>query len=65
MMDERFVVHRYRATRFAAVVAALVAALFFFYALFVEKTIRWDLLIILTAMAVSKVAALAYLRRTN
>ena len=64
-MDERYSLHRYKSTSHAAMVAALGMGGLFFYELLVNKEIRYDLQIILTAMAVTKVAFLIYYRRTD
>lgn len=64
-MDERAVLHRYKATRLAITAGLLVICGWFQYDLFVKKIIRWDFLIILTVMAVVKLAARFYLSRTN
>jgi hypothetical protein len=64
-IDERFIHHRYRATSHAAVVGGvLTGGLFLYYQLF-EKTMRWDLAVILLAMAVTKIAAMLYYRYTD
>ncbi len=65
MPDERFIIHRYKATRFAMVIGVVLIAAFFFYAYITHRTIRWDLFIILCATALAKVAAMMYYRRTN
>lgn len=65
MIDERFVMHRFKATRLATLVGTALMFGFFTYALVTEKIIRWEYLIIMTAMAVTKLAALFVYRRTN
>ena len=65
MLDERFITHRYKATRFAMVIGVILIAAFFSYEFIVHRTIRWDLFIILCATAVAKVGAMMYYRRTN
>lgn len=64
-MDERFIIHRFRSTRWA-LSAGLVAMLIWFnYELLANDVIRWDYLVILVIMAVVKVAAMIYLHRTE
>lgn len=65
MVDERFIMHRFKATRLATVVGMVLMFVYFNYEVVANKTIRWDLLIILVAMAVTKVGAMLYYRRTN
>ena len=63
--DERFIVHRYRSTRAAMIVGVVLMAGWIEYELFANDRIRWDLLIILTAMLVTKVGVMIYMRRTH
>jgi len=65
MVDERFVMHRFKATRLATLVGTALLFGFFTYALVVDKTIRWEYMIVMTAMAVTKMGALFYFRKTN
>ncbi len=65
LADERFVMHRYKATRLSAMVGVVLMFAYFTYEIVTERTIRWDLFIFMCAMAASKVAAMAYYRRTN
>ena len=64
-MDERFFLHRYKSTSHAAMVGALGMGGLFLYELFVNKVIRWDLQIILTAMALTKIVFMVHYRRNN
>ncbi|UCF04073.1 MAG: hypothetical protein JSV33_08950 [bacterium] len=65
MVDERFLMHRLKSTRLAMMVGVvLICALFMYYYLS-NKVLRWDLFIILVAVAVTKIAAMLYYRRTN
>ena len=61
MVDERFIAHRYKATRLAMAVGIALIVGFFFYAYVAGNVIRWDLFIILCAMAVTKVVAMVIL----
>lgn len=63
--DERFEVHRLKATRFAAVVTILAMAGYFAYELLSRDLLRTDLLGLMAILAVSKVAAMAYYRLTD
>jgi hypothetical protein len=65
MVDERFIMHRYKATRLATAVGAVLMFVFFTYGIIAHKVIRWDLLVVMCTMAVAKVAAVIYYRRTN
>jgi len=60
--DERFIVHRLKATRFAAVVTALAMAGYFAYEFYAQGVLRKDMLALLALLAVAKVAAMAYYR---
>jgi hypothetical protein len=62
LLDERFVLHRYKSTSHAAMAAALVMGGWYFYDLFVNSVIRWDLLLILGVMALVRVAFLLWYR---
>ncbi len=64
-MDERLKMHRLYSTRFAAMVTALFGGGWYFYDFFTKSIIRWDLVIILSVMALSKVGAMLYYRITN
>lgn len=65
MIDERFIMHRFKATRLSTLVGTVLMFAFFTYTLVVDKTIRWEYMIIMTSMAVTKLAAMWYYRRTN
>ena len=65
MVDERFIIHRFKATRFATVVGVVMMFGYFNYNLFAKKVYRWDLLIIMASMALSKLIAMYYFRKTN
>ena len=64
-MDERAIYHRYKATRLSVLAGALVIFGWFQYEILVNDTIRWDYLIILGVMAVVKLAARYYFKKTN
>lgn len=64
-MDERFTKHRLYSTRFATIVAAVMMGFWFNYQYFVNEIIRWDLFIILSVTAISKICAMIYYRITD
>jgi hypothetical protein len=65
MVDERFLLHRLKSTRLAMMVGVvLICALFMFHYVS-NKVLRWDLFAVLAVVAVTKVAAMLYYRRTN
>jgi len=63
--DERFIMHRFKSTRLAVLVGFVVILALFTYNAVVHNVIRWDLFVIAMAMAVTKLGAMAYYRRTN
>lgn len=62
-MDERFYLHRYKSSSHAGMVAAAGMAGLFFYDLITKDAIRWDMMILLGAMVVTKFSFLFYFRR--
>lgn len=64
-LDERFILHRYKSTRFAVLVGLVVLFALFAYDAVAHDIIRWDLLGISGAIALAKVCAMLYYRRTN
>ena len=65
MVDERFSIHRLKATRLAAIASAAVAAGWYIYYFVARGEVRHDLLSVLLTMGIVKLAALAFYRRTN
>lgn len=65
MLDERFVMHRYKSTRFSVLVGMISMFAIFTYHVVKNDTIRWDLFAIIFIMAFAKALAMIYLRRTN
>jgi hypothetical protein len=63
--DERFIMHRYYATRLAMVVGIILIAGWFCYELVANQYLRWDLAIIGGTMAVTKILAMVYYRATR
>jgi hypothetical protein len=64
-MDERYLIHRLKATRFAAIVCAILMGTWMCYEFYVRKIFRPDLIVIVGAMAAAKLGAMIYYRRTN
>jgi hypothetical protein len=64
-VDERFIMHRYYSTRLAMIVGIIMIFVWFNYEYFVRNVVRLDLAIIAGAMAITKVAAMAYYRLTQ
>ncbi|BDU77421.1 hypothetical protein [Mesoterricola sediminis] len=62
MFDERFIIHRYKATSHAAVAGAGVLCAFLIRGLLRGEGLHRDLMAVLVVMAVTKVIALTYLR---
>ena len=65
MIDERFLAHRYKATRLATMVGVVLMFVNFTYEVVTRREIRWDLLVIMCAMAATKVLAMLYYGRKN
>jgi hypothetical protein len=61
-IDERFVMHRYISTRWSVLVGVVLMAIWVNYEYLVNDTLRFDLLIILSAMIVTKVGVMIYYR---
>ena len=64
-LDERFIAHRHMSSRLALGVAVTLMAAWFTYDLMMLDRIHTDLLIILSATALAKVLAMAWLRITR
>ena len=62
VVDERFLMHRLRSTSAAGLAAAAVAGGLFLYRLYVQHVRSWDLLAVLVAMVVVKLAVLIWYR---
>ena len=60
--DERFIAHRYQSSRLALAVGIMMMFIWAQYEWFVNTELRLDLLIIIGAMALSKVVAMIYFR---
>ena len=58
-MDERFVIHRLRSTRLAAIVGVIMMGAWTIY------EFQWELIIIMGVMAITKWVFMLYYRRTD
>jgi hypothetical protein len=65
IVDERFIMHRYISTRWAVVVGVVLMGFWVNYEFIVNDTLRLDLIIILLAMLVIKLAVMIYYRLTH
>ena len=65
MIDERFVAHRLKATRLSAVTGAVALGGWYVYHYATAGEVRYDILSVLILMAVAKVGAMIYYRRTD
>ena len=65
MLDERYFLHRYKATSHAGVAMAILMGVWFLYNQLAHQVSRWDLLAILAAGAVTKLTAMIYFRKTD
>jgi hypothetical protein len=63
--DERFVMHRFKSTRIAVAAGLVLVFALFTYDAVKKDIIRWDLFAIIAVMAVAKVTAMLYYRKTN
>lgn len=64
-LDERFIAHRHRSSRLALGVGVALIGAWFTYDLVMKDRIHIDLLVILLAMALTKVLTMAVLSRTD
>lgn len=64
-VDERFIMHRFRSTRIAMAVGMVLMVGWFTYEMLVNDVQRWDLFLIILAIAVTKVGAMIYFRITH
>jgi len=64
-LDERFIKHRYISSRIALVVGCLVMAVYINYEYLANEVLRWDLVVILGVMALTKVTVMLYYRITG
>lgn len=62
-MDERFILHRLKSTRFALVGVAVLMGIYFEYEYLFQKEFHLDIFIFLMAMGILKLAAMLYYRK--
>lgn len=63
--DERTYQHQRRSTSYAAVVGALTIFALLEYRLLVEHRVAWDLIVVIYAMGVTKIALMLWYRFNN
>ena len=64
-VDERFLLHRLRSTSAGGIAGGAVAGGLFLWRLYVDHVRSWDLLAVLVAIVVVKLATLAWYRVTD
>jgi hypothetical protein len=64
-IDERFLAHRLRSTSIGGLAGMLLAASLFFYHLFTDHIIEWELFAVMVTMAVVKISILIWYRLTD
>jgi hypothetical protein len=64
-MDERYFLHRYKASSHAAVVGGVLMGGWFLYQHIAHHQQRWDIIAIMGAMALTKLGFLLYYRLTD
>ena len=65
VVDERFLMHRYISTRWAVIVGTILMAVWVNYEYLINHTLRFDIVVILLAMVITKVAVMIYYRLTH
>jgi hypothetical protein len=63
--DERFLLHRLKSSRFGLIAGLLAILALFFYHAMAGNEPPWDLVAVAAAMAVGKLAAMAYFKVTG
>lgn len=64
-MDERFIIHRLKSTRFAMLTGLIGILVYMLYETAANGVPRWDLLIITGVFALAKLGAMTYYRLTQ
>jgi hypothetical protein len=64
-MDERFLIHRLRSTRLAAIVGVIVMGVLMIYELLVRGSLSWQMLVVISAMAITKWGTMLYYQKTD
>lgn len=65
MLDERYLMHRLKSTSLAGIVGAVSIGVWLLIQFYRDHVFRLDLMIILGIIAIVKVGALLYFKRTN
>lgn len=65
MIDERFYIHRLKSTSLAGVVGGVLMGVWTLIQFYTKDVFRWDLMVILSAMAVVKLGTMLYFRKFN
>ena len=65
MIDERFRLHRLKATRLACIAGSALLGGWYFYYFFAQGQMRHDLLSVLLVIAAVKLGAMFYYRKTD
>jgi hypothetical protein len=65
VVDERFLMHRYISTRWTVIVGTILMAIWVNYEYYINHTLRFDIVVILLAMVITKVAVMIYYRLTH
>jgi len=64
-IDERFLLHRLKATRFALILGMIAMTGWLFYEALVKDVFRWDYLVVIGVIAAGKIGAMLYYRSTD
>lgn len=64
-MDERFIIHRLRSTRLAAITGIILMGISIIYYFYADHIYRMDLIGIMVIMAITKWIAMFYYKKTN
>ncbi len=64
-MDERFIIHRLRATRLATIIGTILMGISIIYYFYADHIYRMDLIVIMVIMAITKWTAMIYYKKTN
>ena len=64
-MDERFLMHRLRSTRWAAIVGSVAMGVFMIYELIVRGTLSWHMLVVIGAMGITKWVTMLYYHKSD
>ena len=65
MIDERFLMHRLKSTSLAAVIGGISLGSWFLFEFYANGIERWDIFIIISLMALTKISAMIFYRFKN